>query len=141
MTFDCSCSYEPADYYDPRRHTARKHYCCDECAGDIAPGERYERAYMRYDGDGSTFLTCAGCLALRDWVVANIPCFCWPHGDMLEAARDTVYEAAAYAPEETVGLRFGFLRRKLIRDRRTAERRGARKSRLGHAGVVPPGGV
>lgn len=117
MGFDCSCDGEPAEIYNAARHKAKKAYCCDECGGPIAAGETYERASMLYDGCWSDFMTCADCLSIRDYVLINIPCFCWLHGDMLSHAFYTVQEAAAYAPEETAGLRFGFLRRKVTADK------------------------
>lgn len=111
MSFSCSCDYEPSAVYRASRHVARKEYHCYECHSKIEVGSKYERAFFVYDGYATTAHTCAGCLLIRDWVKINIPCFCFGHGNMIEDARNTVREAAAYAPDETVGLRFGFLRK------------------------------
>ena len=125
MTFVCECDGEPATIYNASRHKARKAYRCDECGTPISGGELYERAEMLYDGQWSSCMTCSDCLSIRDWVRGNIPCFCFLHGSMLDDAERTVREAAAYAPDETVGLRFGFLRRKLVADKRRIARRAA----------------
>jgi hypothetical protein len=111
MSFQCECDGEPATIYEASRHRARKQYRCDECHGPITAGQTYERAQMLYDGQWTGCMTCADCLAIRDFVKISVPCFCFLHGDMLNNAKETVYAAAAYAPDETVGLRFGFLRR------------------------------
>ena len=55
------------------------HICC-ECNGDIAPGERYERATLLYDGHWNTYKTCKICLRIRkDWFQCG-----WYYGMMHE---------------------------------------------------------
>lgn len=87
------------------------------------PGESYERVTGVWDGTFDMFKTCERCCEIRQWVKNNVPCFCWAHGNLNEDARETVYEAALRAPEETRGLRFGLERRFVQRDRVNAERR------------------
>lgn len=112
MSLDCFCDYDPADVYSSRIQMARKDYHCAECGSGIKAGERYEYVFGVWDGINSTFRTCERCYDLRMWVKNNVPCFCWAHGSMLNDARDAVEAAADRAPQETVGLRFGFLRRR-----------------------------
>lgn len=117
MSYDCFCDYDPADIYSAARPKAKKAHKCFECGGPIAPGEQYERAFGVWSGSASTFKTCQRCFDLRQWVKNNVPCFCWAHGNMLDDAHEAVNEAAWRAKDETVGLRFGFLRRRRMIER------------------------
>ena len=110
---DCFCDYEPADFYFVTKHKARKLYRCGECCGFILPGEQYEKVFASWDGCKDTLRTCKRCYDIRVWTKNNVPCFCWAHGNMLEDAAEAVEDAAFRAPSETIGLRFGFLRRKI----------------------------
>jgi hypothetical protein len=65
----------------------------------------------------TTFRTCEPCYDLRVWVKNNVPCLCIMHDNMDEEMTIAVDEARYRAPEETVGLKFGFLRRKVLRQR------------------------
>lgn len=106
----CFCDYDPAEFYHAQRRKARKPHKCDECRRAIQPGETYEHARGKWEGDVGTFDTCCRCLALRDFVQAHVPCFCWAHGNMIEDATETADEYA----HETVGLKFGALRREVL---------------------------
>lgn len=117
MTLDCSCDYEPADFYCKTLRKARKAHKCEECSGAIRPGETYEYVSGMWDGNLSDFKTCARCVDLRTWVKNNVPCVCWAHGNLHEDLKETVSEAAWRAKEETAGLRFGFLRRMVAIDK------------------------
>lgn len=110
MSFDCFCDYEPASVYSARTIKARKPYRCDECANHIRIGEEHEYVFGVWDRQPGTFRTCTDCTELRQWVRNNVPCFCWAHGNLRDDATEAVREAAFRAPEETRGLRFGFLR-------------------------------
>lgn len=117
MTDACYCDYEPPEAHSRSLRKARKAHRCDECFRSIAPGETYEYVWGKWEGDVSTFKTCPRCLKLREWLQAHVPCFCWAHGNLIEDASNTVEDYAHEAP----GLRFGFLRRKvLIEGRRHA---------------------
>lgn len=105
----CYCDYEPATVYRASRQIARKQHKCAECARMIQPGERYESVFAIWDGDVGTPKTCQHCLALRDYVVAHVPCSCWSHHNMRE---DVLGDAEAYA-HEAPGLLFGALRREV----------------------------
>lgn len=111
MSYDCYCDYDEPDFYARSVRKARKHHKCEECSGTVAPGEKYEHVAGCWDGYVSTMKTCERCYDIRTWVKNNVPCFCWAHGSMIDDAREAVEEAASRAPEETVGLRFGFRRR------------------------------
>ncbi len=123
MTFTCSCDYEPFTTCTISTPVARKEHGCGECSGTIMPGEKYEYVFGISDGEICICKTCPRCLAIRDWVKINIPCFCWGYGNINEDMRETIYAAAYHAPEETVGLRFGLLRRFALRDRHNAAQR------------------
>jgi hypothetical protein len=106
---DCYCDYEPARLYSARVYVARKTYVCDECSRAIAPGTKYERVFGIWD-DPTTYLTCARCLDLREYVAAHVPCFCWAHGNVIEDAIATADQYARDAP----GLLFGAYRRRAL---------------------------
>jgi hypothetical protein len=127
VSYDCYCDYDPADVYSPTIRTARKAHRCDECGGEVAPGEKYENTFGVWSGDASTWKTCAHCLELRTWVHNSVPCFCWAHGNMLEDARNTINDAYSRAGDEVTGLRFGYLRRLFpIEVRRRSSLRGSK---------------
>jgi len=123
MTYDCSCSYDMPDVYWSKIRRARKTHSCYECGNAILPGDQYEYAFGVYNGDPPyTPHTCEPCIDIRTWVKNSVPCFCWAHGNMIEDAKEAVNEAHYRAPQETVGLRFGLLRRIELRDRFHAAR-------------------
>lgn len=107
---ECYCDYEPSTVYSKTMPIARKQHRCDECFRPIAPGEQYERVFGVWDGDASTFRTCAQCLALREYVLAHVPCLCWSHGSMIDDCISTADEYAHEAP----GLLFGARRRQAL---------------------------
>lgn len=125
----CSCDFDPAVFYRTRVVTARKPHKCEECSGEIRPGDKYEYVSAKWEYEIDTFHTCSHCVDLRTWVRNNVPCLCWMHGGGDESMEEAIEDARDRAPLETIGLRFGFLRRKVRRERfyaaRAAERRGA----------------
>lgn len=114
MSYDCVCdAAEDVAFYRATIRRARKGYNCEECARPIRPGDRYEAAFgVTCDGYSYDPRTCLSCVDIRTWVKNNVPCFCWAHGSMLDDAKEAIEEACYRAPEETRGLRFGFLRRR-----------------------------
>lgn len=105
----CTCDYDShPTVYRKSEHTARKDHKCRECGSTIAPGQRYEYVFAIWDGDAAHVRTCCRCLALRDFVVAHIPCSCWAHGNLLE---DMAAEVEHYWTEAP-GLLMGYLRRR-----------------------------
>lgn len=107
----CYCDYDPATIYNPPKMVrAAKQHICDECGCTISKGETHEYVSYLYEGQWSSPRTCQGCLDVMAWVGAHIPCFleCRTHGDMLERADEAIDEWWT----ETVGLKFGWLRRR-----------------------------
>lgn len=122
MSYDCFCDYDAPAFYNREIRKARKQHRCEECGGPILRGEQYEHVVGKWDYV-DTFKTCPRCLDLRTWTKNNVPCLCWAHGNMHEDCRETVNDAASRAREETVGLRFGFLRRLLAIEKFNAAHR------------------
>ena len=122
MSYDCSCDYTPPEFYHRELRRARKEHRCAECDGRILAGEQYEHVRGKWDGYVGTFKTCERCVDIRTWTKNNVPCLCWAHGNGDEDCKQAVEEAAWRAPAETVGLRFGFLRKLVMRDRHNLAR-------------------
>jgi len=118
---ECYCDYDPPDFYHREVRSARKEHACGECGASILPGEKYEYVSAKWDGYVDSFKTCEQCVDLRTWVKNNVPCLCIMHGNQDEENEAAINEAIFRAPEETKGLRFGFLRRKLLRKRRPTQ--------------------
>lgn len=125
MSYDCYCDYDPPEFFSRRVISAKKQHKCYECGGPILPGEKYEYAAGRWEGYFDTFKICERCHDIRQWTQNNVPCLCWSYGNMIEDCREAVHEATWRAPAETVGLRFGLLRRIVARDKLNASRRAA----------------
>jgi len=109
MSDTCFCDYDPPEFYSQRMQTAKKEHRCEECGKPICTGETYENVSGKWDGRFDTFKTCTRCLALKDWVKAHVPCFCWAHGNIREDALETAREYGRQAP----GLLFGAYRREV----------------------------
>ena len=114
----CYCDYDAPRWYRSKIVKARKVHKCYECQCRIKPGERYERAVGMHDSVYSC-ATCERCLALREYVKAHVPCFCWAHGSIHEDAIETAQHYSHEAP----GLLFGAYRRKIFADRAASESR------------------
>lgn len=101
---DCYCDYEPFRFYRDRIITARKPHPCSECRRPIHPGERYEHLRaVDADDRWEVYRTCCRCLALRDYIRAHIPCFCWGYDNFLVDAETAIDDWRDEAP----GLAFG----------------------------------
>lgn len=124
MTCYCDFDDQPTVYSATIRRS-RKPYSCSECDGAILPGDQYERAFMVFEGYPSTYRTCEPCVNLRTWVRNNVPCLCWLHEGGDQSMAEAIEEATFRAPDETRGLWFGFLRRKVERERFHKSRRSA----------------
>ena len=100
MSDACFCDYDNPDFYDTQSIKAAKiAQCCDECHRTISVGESYERTFVKWEGEVNVYKTCARCLAVKEWVAAHVPCFCWAHGNILNDARETVSEYWHEAPD------------------------------------------
>ncbi len=104
----CACDYDYPEFYSATTRIARKAHRCRECRRAIAAGERYEYVSAKTAGDLWTARTCCRCLALREYVQAHVPCFCWLHGSMLDDADETVREYRHELPG--MGMAYGRLR-------------------------------
>ena len=117
MTDACYCDFDRSWPYEQIDRIARREHKCDECFHVIHQHEPYERATGLCEGKWFASKTCIRCLALREYVVAHVPCCCWTHGNMIEDVMGSV-EEYAYA---TVGLAFGALRRKVLIERNSGK--------------------
>ncbi len=124
MSYDCYCDYDQPSFYNSAIVTARKPHKCEECRNIIQPGDKYERATGKWDYV-DTFKTCSHCVDLRTWTKNNVPCLCWAHGNLISDCAEAIGEARWREPKETAGLRFGFLRRQVVRDRFYKDRKAA----------------
>jgi RNase P subunit RPR2 len=113
----CTCDYDAPEFYHRKIPRARKQHTCEECGSPIPPGDNYEHVRGKWDGTIGSFKTCQACVDIRQWVKNNVPCLCWGHGNLIEDCKEAVAAAAFRAPTETVGLRFGLLRRIVARDK------------------------
>ena len=113
MSNDCYCDYDPPKFHHREIRRARKQHKCCECGGTIMPGEQYEHVRGKWD-DVATFDTCERCHDIWMWTQNNIPCLCWEYGNRIENCRDAIFEGPSV---EADGMRFGFLRRLVMRDK------------------------
>jgi len=60
------CEQQGPDVYESKPVKARKCHRCCECQRAIAPGEHYWRAKGLWEGEWSSFSTCAECQRLWD---------------------------------------------------------------------------
>jgi RNase P subunit RPR2 len=69
----CMADYadDQCSIYRAKIQRTRKPRKCDECSRPIAVGERYENAFMVYEGHADTFVTCEHCLVGSRWLVEN----------------------------------------------------------------------
>lgn len=110
MSYECYCDYDTPDFYHVEKiSSARKSHKCYECGCQIQAGENYERIRAKWDGDCAIVKTCKRCLALREYVKAHVPCFCFEHGNVNEQA---IEEAKAWN-HEAPGFLFGAYRLKV----------------------------
>lgn len=123
MSYDCKCDYDPPEFCHIEIRTARKGHRCSECSGRILKGERYEYTHGKWEGFLDTFKICERCYDIRQWTKNNVPCLCWAYGNVIEDCREAIEEATFRAANETIGLKFGFLRRLASRDKLNRERR------------------
>ena len=120
--YDCDCGFDPPEFYFASIHKSRKERKCFECGMEIRAGEPYERVSGKWEGRIDTFHTCRFCVDLRTWVKNNVPCLCIIHGNQDEENDNAIDGAYWRAKGEVGGLKFGYLRQKVLRDRERKER-------------------
>ena len=64
----CFDAVSPSVYRENYRTARKKHVCC-ECRLPILAGERYQEVFGIWDGDASTYRTCAVCEWFRERLV------------------------------------------------------------------------
>ncbi len=119
---ECYCDYgDPPRVYSLRQRVARKRHKCEECNRLIEPGETYEYVFGVWDYP-ETIKTCSHCVALRQYVDAHVPCFCWMHGNLIDDALETLREYAHECPGLfTGGARFYIQAKRIRRSQKTWE--------------------
>ena len=116
----CECDIEGSvSFYRVETRKARKSHRCSECDAPILPGEAYEDAAGKQDGDMWNEKTCSFCMALVDYIKAHVPCYCRMHGDLFEDRLQSLVEEARQTP----GFAFGMLRRIVAVERNKEARR------------------
>jgi len=76
------------EFCDQKIRKARKPHTCSECKKPISPGERYEHAVGKSDGDMWAFDTCLACAEIAEAFYCDGRLF----GGMLwEEMRETVF--------------------------------------------------
>ena len=120
---ECYCDFEMPSFSATNIRKARKVHRCEACNYRIQSGETYEYTVGKWDGEFQAFATCAGCLQLREYVSAHVPCFCWTYQELHEEALETLREYTYLVPG--MGMESGRL---IIAGRRRMKE--ARASRL-----------
>ena len=88
---------------------AKKAHKCSECHGPIVPGDVYEYAAGKQEGEMWDSKTCPRCLALVEWIRAHVPCYCRVYGGLFE--EDERLSDMVHQARQTPGFAFGILRR------------------------------
>lgn len=120
-------------FHTETHRIARKRHNCTECRGYIEPGDRYEFVSGLWEGDLSTYKTCAHCEAARDFYVnelnsaefrdAEYGAYCYSE------VRCDLEEAATEMPSGT-GLKFRAYRHVVGMRRRSNAAREERNAAL-----------
>lgn len=121
--YDCYCEYTDWEFFDCRDVKARVSHRCFECRGTIEPGETYEYAVGKTEGEIYVHKTCGFCCAARRYVAISLPCYCWTYGNFESDARVALMEALERAPEEMAGVMFAFGRLIVARNRHNDARK------------------
>lgn len=121
---ECYCDYETPTVYSIATPTAKRSHKCIECGNAISIGERYERITSLFDGEWDTYKTCCRCIAVREYVKAHVPCFCWYHYNLLDDADAAMDEYAHLVP----GMRMEYGRLRVLTRQRRASRANSRVS-------------
>jgi hypothetical protein len=86
--------YRPAVFVATDRK-ARKIHRCHECYRDILPGETYREERGLWDGEWSTWKTCADCLSVRDVMFSQ-----YQYGELWEDVAAYVDDVRGNVPED-----------------------------------------
>jgi hypothetical protein len=67
----CNTDYDHPDIYNEKLLIARKDHKCSECSRVILKGEQYKKVDGLWQKRWETYKTCAHCLVLQDWLIAQ----------------------------------------------------------------------
>lgn len=81
------CDYDSNEFYSEGQRRARKQYKCCECSAPILPGELYQYAVGKSDGDMFTARTCAVCAEIRK----AFCCDGWIFGELWESVTEQLF--------------------------------------------------
>lgn len=101
----CYCDADPPSAFTASHPKARKAHCCDECRGQIQPGELYHRYWGVWNGEQSTYRVCQDCEDVAKWYTSHVKCFgeCRAfgtlHSDMYEDAMEHDDDAQGWLME------------------------------------------
>lgn len=89
---DCSCIAvyvdEGSEFCSTSTPRARVVHKCCECERAILPGELYERAVNKYQGDLATSKTCLDCVSIREAFF----CEGWYYGQIWEHLHEHLHD-------------------------------------------------
>lgn len=80
----CDCDCYPPEFLTVVYRVAKKPHRCGECLRKIQPGERYQVASGKWDGDFDFHKTCPDCVEFIQ--KAQIDCYCF--GQLFEDANE-----------------------------------------------------
>lgn len=101
--------YEPSEFGSKVLRQAKKPHACSECERQILPGEEYEYATGKWEGEMSTFKTCRHCVAARDWLIEQ--CDGYAYGGVRQDLEDHRDEYGSLATMALLRLIVGMRRR------------------------------
>lgn len=98
---ECSCSIECesdgySQFHNDKMVTAKKEHKCTECRGIIKPGDKYEKATGKFDGEFYSYKTCPDCISLRGLFDR------WCYLAIRESITEYVSEVYAQVPEKCI---------------------------------------
>ncbi len=64
----CRVGFDGPDFAKETYQRAAKVHPCAECGRAIAPGERYSKTFLVYDGHTSTYRCCLHCRVGQEWL-------------------------------------------------------------------------
>ena len=82
------CDYEPTAFFRQIMRKAKKIHTCYECLRKIQPGEKYEYAIAKQDGEIWSAKTCPDCLSMRDTFYDG----CYYFGNIWDVLAEHIYE-------------------------------------------------
>lgn len=79
----CCCDNPPTVYSEVVRTARKVHRCC-ECLAAIDPGDSYQDARGKWEGEFSRYKTCLPCVQWRTRLAAESD-GCWAFGELLDS--------------------------------------------------------